>query len=270
MDWVATALRQSHDDEKHHHDEAIARLQAEYTRLQNRIDATLLDRHAVEWRAEQARVREATAQPEAANQTHFNEGGYRTRVKSWMVKQRSDRFRLMRRVLLLLLVIASGATLLGACHEAAQSQIVAPETTKPFEGEGLTVRHLPTDNPAPDAGFPYLCPYRTEVKNVSNVPIRITTFEGHSFDRGGWRAGNILKRVLTTDDFVWWYDNGDPVTKDGVLAPGQIAVCDPNWHGSSDGVFGRSKWTYMGVDPSGHTYFAEAEVPDEICARYPK
>jgi site-specific DNA recombinase len=39
LSWVTEALRQSHADEKRHHDEAIARLQAEYPRLQNRIDA---------------------------------------------------------------------------------------------------------------------------------------------------------------------------------------------------------------------------------------
>ena len=38
VDWVKTVLRESHDDEKHHHDQAVAKLQAEYTKLQNRID----------------------------------------------------------------------------------------------------------------------------------------------------------------------------------------------------------------------------------------
>ena len=68
MDWIAKALRESHADEKRYHDEAIARLQTKYTKLQSRIDAmyidkldgridnTFFDRKAGEWRAEQSRV----------------------------------------------------------------------------------------------------------------------------------------------------------------------------------------------------------------------
>ena len=41
---MTDALRQSHADEKQFHDEAIARLQAEYTRLQGRIDAMYVDK----------------------------------------------------------------------------------------------------------------------------------------------------------------------------------------------------------------------------------
>jgi hypothetical protein len=35
MGWVTEALRQSHSDAKQHHDAAIARLHAEYNRLQS-------------------------------------------------------------------------------------------------------------------------------------------------------------------------------------------------------------------------------------------
>jgi site-specific DNA recombinase len=38
LDWITSALRESHRDEKRHHEQAIARLQGEYTMLQNRID----------------------------------------------------------------------------------------------------------------------------------------------------------------------------------------------------------------------------------------
>jgi hypothetical protein len=44
LDWIVKALRETHVDEKAFHDEAIARLQAEYRRLQNRIDAMYLDK----------------------------------------------------------------------------------------------------------------------------------------------------------------------------------------------------------------------------------
>ena len=59
-------MTQSHEDERRAHDEAIARLQADYARLQNRLDAMYVDkldgridtasvdRMAATWRAEQA------------------------------------------------------------------------------------------------------------------------------------------------------------------------------------------------------------------------
>ncbi len=68
MSWVTEALRQSHDDAKLHHDAAISRLQAEYNRLQSRVDAMYLDkldgrieaaffdRKAFEWRTDQDRL----------------------------------------------------------------------------------------------------------------------------------------------------------------------------------------------------------------------
>ena len=62
MGWVAEALRQSHSNAKRHHEAAIGRLQAEYNRLQSRVDAmyldkldgrievTFFDRKSTEWR----------------------------------------------------------------------------------------------------------------------------------------------------------------------------------------------------------------------------
>jgi site-specific DNA recombinase len=84
--WVTDALRESHTDQKRHHDEAIARLQAEYTKLQNRIDAAYIDkldgkieggffeRKATEWRGEQANIRRSIENHEGANQTYLTEG----------------------------------------------------------------------------------------------------------------------------------------------------------------------------------------------------
>ena len=44
MGWVTEALRQGHSDAKRHHDGATPRLQTEYNRLQNRIDAMYVDK----------------------------------------------------------------------------------------------------------------------------------------------------------------------------------------------------------------------------------
>ncbi len=84
--WMTTALRESHGDESRFHDEAVLKLQAEYKRLQQRIDAMYLDKldgrvdtaffdkKATEWRSEQARVRDSIAAHETANKGYMDEG----------------------------------------------------------------------------------------------------------------------------------------------------------------------------------------------------
>jgi hypothetical protein len=68
VNWIATALRESHGDQKRFRDESVARLQQEHTRLQNRldvlyedrldgrIDLSLFERKSSEYRQEQARI----------------------------------------------------------------------------------------------------------------------------------------------------------------------------------------------------------------------
>ena len=84
--WVSQALRASHGDEKQHHDDAIRRIQGEYDRLQNRIDAMYVDkldgridtdffdRKAAEWREEQQKCLALINEHQDANQTYFDEG----------------------------------------------------------------------------------------------------------------------------------------------------------------------------------------------------
>jgi site-specific DNA recombinase len=84
--WMTEALRQSHEDERRYHEEAITRLQAEYTRLQDRIetmyvdkldgriDTVFFDRKAAEWRAEQGRLLRVTEEHQTADQTYLEEG----------------------------------------------------------------------------------------------------------------------------------------------------------------------------------------------------
>jgi site-specific DNA recombinase len=86
MGWITEALRQSHEDERRFHEEAITRLQAEYMRLQNRIEAMYVDkldgridtlffdRKAAEWRTEQDQLLRAIEEHQAANQTYLEEG----------------------------------------------------------------------------------------------------------------------------------------------------------------------------------------------------
>lgn len=42
LDWLRVVLRESHHDEKRLHDEAVARLQAQQARLQNRLEGRAL------------------------------------------------------------------------------------------------------------------------------------------------------------------------------------------------------------------------------------
>jgi site-specific DNA recombinase len=86
MKWMTEALRQSHEDERRYHEEAMTRLQAEYTRLQDRIEAmyvdkldgrvdtAFFDRKATEWRAEQGRLLRAIEEHQTADQTYLDEG----------------------------------------------------------------------------------------------------------------------------------------------------------------------------------------------------
>jgi site-specific DNA recombinase len=86
IDLVTLALRQSHRDARQFHEESTARLQAESTKLQNRIDAMYTDkldgivdlaffeRKSAEWRTEQMALLRQITQHQQANQTYLHEG----------------------------------------------------------------------------------------------------------------------------------------------------------------------------------------------------
>ena len=86
MGWMIETLRQSHEDERRDNEEAMTRLQVEYTPLQNhieamyvdkldgRVDTVFFDRKAAEWRAEQGRLMRAIENHQVADQTYLEEG----------------------------------------------------------------------------------------------------------------------------------------------------------------------------------------------------
>jgi len=86
MAWVVEALRQSHEDERRYQDEAIARLQGEHARLQNRLDAMYVDKldgrvdasffeqKAAEWRSEQRSIVREIEVHQGANENYLDEG----------------------------------------------------------------------------------------------------------------------------------------------------------------------------------------------------
>lgn len=84
--WVRMALKESHEAEQRTSDEAVASLTSEMSRLQKRIhaayddkvdgriDAAFYDEKVNQWRAEQARIREAIARHEHADREYLDSG----------------------------------------------------------------------------------------------------------------------------------------------------------------------------------------------------
>jgi site-specific DNA recombinase len=86
VDWVASALRQSHTDEKRFRDEAVAKLNGEHARLQSRLEAmyedrldgrvdlAFFDRKSREWRDEQSRILREIEGHQVANESYMEAG----------------------------------------------------------------------------------------------------------------------------------------------------------------------------------------------------
>ena len=86
LDWVRRALRASHADEKQFHGDAIAKLQREHRRLQDRIDAMYMDKFnsrigndsfdakVAEIRKEQGAIMREIEAHQTANRSYIEEG----------------------------------------------------------------------------------------------------------------------------------------------------------------------------------------------------
>jgi site-specific DNA recombinase len=86
LEWVRDALHASHADERREHEEAIKRHQAEYKRLQDRINAMYVDKldgiidtaffekMSNQWRAEQNRCLREIEQHQNADKSFMDEG----------------------------------------------------------------------------------------------------------------------------------------------------------------------------------------------------
>jgi hypothetical protein len=86
LKWVRDALHASHADERRDHAEAIRRHQAEYKRLQERIDAMYVDKldgvvdtaffekMSTQWRDEQNRCLREIERHQNADQSYMDEG----------------------------------------------------------------------------------------------------------------------------------------------------------------------------------------------------
>ena len=86
LEWVRAALHASHADERHEHEEAIKRLQAEHWRLGERISTMYIDKldgkiggdffdkMAGQWREDQRRLQQDIDRHEEAEQSYMDEG----------------------------------------------------------------------------------------------------------------------------------------------------------------------------------------------------
>ena len=165
----------------------------------------------------------------------------------------------MRRLAHALAVLACAGVLAGCAHRYGAEP---PMSDALFS----VVHRKPTGKPFARAPFRYMYYYRTEVRNLSNRPLKIVWFEGYGEDEGRWYPGNVLGRVLRGKEFSEWYTERDAVT-DGVIPPGKTAACDVNWHGSASPEPLRAKWAYIAVDQWGNDYFVEAVVDPEVVER---
>ena len=86
LEWVVTALKESHNEEKTYHDEMVSTLQKQYQKLQDRVDAMYVDkldgkvsedffnRKAEDWRREQTDIFHKIEQHRGANKYYLEEG----------------------------------------------------------------------------------------------------------------------------------------------------------------------------------------------------
>ena len=86
LGWISQALRDSHQDKKREHAEAVTRLRAEYDRLENRVDKMYDDKldgkigdeyfakRAAEAREEQARIQRDLETYRRASETFVEDG----------------------------------------------------------------------------------------------------------------------------------------------------------------------------------------------------
>jgi hypothetical protein len=141
---------------------------------------------------------------------------------------------------------------------------MAPAFAGQTPDHGLVVRHLaPTGTIPQRASYPHMWFYRTEVFNATRHPLRIVWFQAYMKHGGQWVGENVLGRTLRSREFAAWYTDGDPVPN-GVIQPGQTAVCDVNWSSGTGPQFVPTKWAFIAVDDRGSDYYAEAAVDKNI------
>ena len=139
----------------------------------------------------------------------------------------------------------------------------------------MIVRHVPCqDDASKSSAAQKSWVYRTEVENDHDRPIRVIWFQFfyrddcHEDGKGTWFGTNIRNKPLRNADFVEWYGDDDAELKDGWLALGQVAVCDPNYSWAFGEEISPVKWSFIAVDAEGNDYFAESIVSQEAATLF--
>jgi len=119
---------------------------------------------------------------------------------------------------------------------------------------GLHVSHGPPFHEDPPWYFydrpfhPSVVFYRTEVKNTTDRPIRITSFSAFRLRGDTWTKVPTVRGMNPTGKvFAEWFGKES-------IEPGGIAVCYTNYSRR------QIKWAYEGIDEAGRTYHAAAVV----------
>ncbi len=141
-----------------------------------------------------------------------------------------------------------------------------------YDGSALTVIHTPnpsninTSKYFPKPYYPYTWYYRTEIKNNSDRELKVIWFEGYVDNNGHWYGSNVLNRTLRNDIFLKWYGN-ENISNNQVetewMKPGEVRVCDPNWHGGYDPNGFSMKWSFIAIDKFGNDYLGESAITSE-------
>jgi len=128
----------------------------------------------------------------------------------------------------------------------------------------VVVRHLaPSGKILKEGYFPNMWFYRAEIKNNTTRPLKVVWFEDYLEDNGDWYSANVLGRTMRSEDFSAWYTEGSKIIN-GVIQPGETAVCVVNWHGSLSKEYVNSKWSYILIDDRGNDYFVEKIVDPKV------
>ena len=86
LDWIKTALKDSHDDERRYHREVVDKLQKDYQRVEQRLEAMYVDKldgnigvrfyeeKSAQWREEQKDILRRLEEHQSASQSYMDEG----------------------------------------------------------------------------------------------------------------------------------------------------------------------------------------------------
>jgi site-specific DNA recombinase len=178
LDWMREALRQSQKEKAEYHRRAIEKLNAQYAKLQNRIDQIYLDkldgeveeafyrRNVSAWREEQAQIRTRIERHEKADQNYIEQG---IRLLE-LARNAQEFFRThgqAERAALLAFILPSSTL---------DQDRVAPAFKPPFDIIHRMAQETKKAAPVSEAACPTLLPRQDELRTycyehqIENIP----------------------------------------------------------------------------------------------------